>query len=267
MSNYTINNLSELTGAVGGDYVALWDVSASQTKKVTLTNIWAAVMATANTFTAGQVIAPVSTSDTGFSVNMPSGTTASMLVGRVAGTLRALLLFSSTTGYFKLEDVDLGSGNAGSYVSIGRNNNATNGAGFIRMVARGGSTYRVWIDNAGNARVHTADPTNANDLAGTVIGTQTSMAEAKNLLGEVGDPAEALRSIVEAAKTGLRRFTYKSGSFNGEEFEGVVTDLAPRYGMDRDSEHPAGKSLNEVQLFADLIRAVALIAEKVGIEL
>lgn len=61
----------------------------------------------------------------------------------------------------------------------------------------------------------------------------------------------------------VRGFTYKSGAFQGARFEGVVVDYAPAYGMDRDTEHPAGKSLNEVNILGDLLRAVAYLTERV----
>ena len=263
MANKTINDLTTQTAIVGTDYLPYWDVSAVATRKVTPNYINLILLGQGNTFTAGQIFAPTSTSDTGFTVNMPAGTTASAYIARMGGTLRSLSLFSDVTGYLHITDYDYGAGAAGSYVEVGRNTNASNGAGFIRMRARGSTTYRIWPDTAGQLRIHTADPTNANDVAGTVVGTQVSMADAKNLLGEVGDPREALKSIIDAAKNGLRRFNYKSGAFNNQEFEGIVTDLAPRYGLDRDEEHPTGKSLNEIQLFADLIQAVAYLAEKI----
>lgn len=62
----------------------------------------------------------------------------------------------------------------------------------------------------------------------------------------------------------VRRFVYRSGAFGGEEFEGVVTDLAPAYGMDRDEEQPAGKSLNEIQILGDLLRMVDSLAQRVA---
>ena len=62
----------------------------------------------------------------------------------------------------------------------------------------------------------------------------------------------------------VRRFTYKNGSFGGEEFSGLVVDYAPRYGMDRDADHPAGKSLNVVTAIGDLMIAVDYLAGRVA---
>lgn len=270
MGNKTINDLAALTGVASGDYVAMWDVSGSVTRKVTLSSIFDLLLAQASTFTNTITIAPTSTGASGLIVNQPAGTTNLGLRIQLAGTSYVYALYpghaNAASGAVIQADWDGGNNLAGPYLEIGRNTNATKaGAGFIRLRARGGSAYRVWIDNAGVARVHTADPIFDNDTAGTVIGAQTSSLDSKNILGDVGDPLDALRAIVAAAKTGLKRFDYKSGAFGGEEFEGIVTDFAPRYGMDRDEAHPAGKSLNEIQLLGDLIRSVALIAEKLGL--
>jgi len=43
---------------------------------------------------------------------------------------------------------------------------------------------------------------------------------------------------------------------NGEYFEGVIVEYAPRYGMDMDATHEAGRSLNNVTVIGDLLRAV-----------
>lgn len=61
----------------------------------------------------------------------------------------------------------------------------------------------------------------------------------------VGDPLsiDAVLASVQRGAEAVRRFTYKSGAYNGEEFSGIVTDYAPRYGMDRDEKRPAGRSL------------------------
>lgn len=77
---------------------------------------------------------------------------------------------------------------------------------------------------------------------------------------------KARRIVAERVRLGaeaVRRFVYRSGAFGGEEFEGVVTDLAPAYGMDRDEEQPAGKSLNEIQILGDLLRMVDSLAQRV----
>lgn len=161
-------------------------------------------------------------------------------------------------------EANLGAGH-GPHITIQRNNNAsTPAAGFLYMANRGGTGISLWFDQFGILRGNTTPPSSANDLAGAVIGSQTSSLDSKYILQNASaQPEEAIQHIVTAAKTALRRFTYKSGAFSHEEFEGIVTDFAPRYGMDRDEQHPAGKALNEIVLFHDLIRSVEYLYEKV----
>lgn len=265
MANKTINDLTALTGVVSADYVAVWDASGAVTRKVTLANIFDVLLGQSNTFTNTITIQPSSGTSHGQRIYMPSGTTSSALLAYYNNTLRIQALAQATFNYLMMRSDDLGTDAAGAYLGAGRNTNSgTPAAGHVQLDNRAGTVYRLWPDASGNLRIGTTAPNNANDSSGTVVGTQTSMADAKDLLGDVGDPSEALQAIVMAAQNGIKRFAYKSGAFGGEEFEGIVTDLAPRYGMDRDAEHPAGKSLNEIQLFGDLIRAVALIAERLG---
>lgn len=262
MANYTINNLTELTGTASGDFVPLWDTSASVTRKATLTNIFAAVFAAANTFTAGQTIAPASTSVNGLAINMPTGSTGNAVTTFLNSVQRVAIKATSTANYLHMIDDDLGNGNAGAFIQLGRNSNATNaGAGYLRFTARGAAVWRVWVDNVGALRIHSNDPTTANDTAGTIVGTQTSSLDSKNILGEAITGAEALESVVSAAKA-IKRFTYKSGAVNGEEFSGLIIDYAPRYGMDRDDDHKAGKSLNVINAIGDLMLAVSYLAER-----
>jgi hypothetical protein len=101
---------------------------------------------------------------------------------------------------------DLGNGNAGPVITLGRNTNATNtGAGSINFQSKAGTAGYVWQDNAGNMRIHTASPSNANDTAGTVIGTQTSTRDTKQDITEYTDYAAALQAVVQAP---LHTFKY-----------------------------------------------------------
>lgn len=269
MGNKTVSDLTALTSVASGDYALLWDVSAGGTRKATIANIFAVLLSQANTFTATQILAP-GTSSNGLEINIPAGSTAQAILVRVASNdFLRLYPFGNASypaGGMLMMPGDSGNNLPGPFIYVGSNTNATKpGAGYWRISNRAATSYRLWPDSSGNLRIGTSDPIYDNDASGTVVGTQTSMAEAKLILGEVGDPAEALRAIVEAARSGLRKFAYRSGAFNGEQFEGIITDLAPRYGMDRDKDHPAGKSLNEIQLLGDLIRAIALIADKLGL--
>lgn len=151
---------------------------------------------------------------------------------------------ATPTTILEIGTSDLGDGNAGPIITLGRNSNATNtGAGSLNFMSKAGTAGYVWQDNAGQLRINTAAPTNANDVAGTVIGTQSSSLASKNLTGAFTDYSSALSAIVDAP---LYDFTYKSGAYNNQEFTGIITDYSPIFGMDRDAAHPAGKSLNMI---------------------
>ncbi|MBI4121039.1 MAG: DUF5011 domain-containing protein [Parcubacteria group bacterium] len=107
-----------------------------------------------------------------------------------------------------------------------------------------------WTDDSSNLRVATTFPTNATD--GTVVGTQTSSLDSKNLSGEFTDYRGALNTILS---TDLYNFTYKSGSMNNQEFTGIITDYSPTFGMDRDAAHPGGKTFNPVTAFGYTVGA------------
>lgn len=273
MGNKTVNDLAALTGVASGDYALLWDVSASGTRKATIANIIAVLLAQTNTFTATQTVTPTTTTN-GVVINSPAGTTSGVpIVVQINGVNAARFIATDTVTNLYADNRNLGNNTQGPTLTAGRNTNA--GAegpapGVVNLFRANGSPTFLWFDNSALLRLNSAAPTGSSGTptvditAGTVVGTQTSSLDSKNILGDVGAPEEALWAIAEAAKM-LKRFEYKNGAFAGEQFEGVVTDYSPRYGMDRDAEHPFGKSLNEIQLLGDLIRAVALIAEKVGL--
>jgi len=170
---------------------------------------------------------------------------------------------NQTVSGIYLAAADMGS-SYGPHIVVSRNSNAsTPASGFMQIVNRGNSAYSIWPDNSGNLRIGTATPTNANDTSGTVVGTQTSSLDSKNILGPVRSADYAIEQVVLAARRALRQFQYKSGAFDYQIFEGIITDYAPRYGMDRDAAHPAGKSLNEIQLFSDLLLSVEWLYDRV----
>lgn len=252
MADRTITQLTVTTSAAAGDEIPIWVAASSVTRKITKANFMGGVLTGAGTVATG-----------GFTLTVPATGTAALL--GTANTFTQDITITKASGFAAviLNAIDNGSSN-GNRVLIGRNLNAsTPAAGTVAIENLGGSTYRIWPDTSGNIRTLAGNVTNANDTGGTVVGTQTSMAEAKNLYDDLTPISEVLAGIQQAAAAAVRRFTYKSGSFNGEQFEGVVTDLAPRYGMDRDAEHPAGKSLNEITLLGDLLRAVAYLVERV----
>lgn len=241
MALKTINDLTALTTPASTDLIGVWNVSAGRMRKSTLAQVVtqsgvAALLASANTFTAKQTITG-HTTGVGLAVNLttPGGNYNTIEAGNFDNT-------SST----------------GPRLLLGYNNNgSTPAAGSIAMRNLAGSGYIIWPDASGNLRIHSSAPTNATDTAGTVVGAQTSHASYKDVVGApVADDA-ALGHVVAAAAD-VRRFRYKSGAFGSQEFSGVVLDgpALHRYGEDADAEHPAGKTLNVVNAIGDLLLAV-----------
>lgn len=253
MADKTINTLdTELTTVGANDLIGVWDVAAAQYKKAKRSNVVGATITGGGTIALG-----------GYTLTVPASGTAALL--GVGNTFTQDQVISKAGAQLSLADGDNGASYGGRLIA-GRNNNAsTPAAGHVRLTNLSGGAYRIWPDASGILRIWTGDPTNANDTSGTVVGAQTSMAEAKLLADELTPIGEVLASIQQAAEQAVRRFSYRSGAFGGERFEGVVVDYAPRYGMDRDDEHPTGKSLNEITLLGDLLRAVAWLAERVAV--
>lgn len=223
MARY-IENLNSCTDPTSGDYLWIVDASAAAADKDRKVDVGLfAQKAVANTFTAAQ--------------------TAAIWVASVG---------------------DNGSGGQGGTIQALRNTNATNGApgDMVMQRADGTANCHFYVDNSSNLRVlNNTVPTNSNLTTGTVVGTQTSSLDSKDVIEGISSIEDVL-AAVQAGAEAVRRFTYKNGAFNGEEFEGVVVDYAPHYGMDRDAQHAAGKSLNLVNAVGDLLRAVAWLVER-----
>lgn len=264
MARY-IENLNECTDPTSGDYLWIVDASASASDKDRKVNVGKFPrLAVANTFTAAQTVSAGGAA-TALTANMAASNTGIALALGYDGATTGAAYARATLSGWDLLTRDLGAGQYGSYYQAGRNSYASGpAAGFVRLENKDGTYYSLWPDASGNLRIlATSRPTNANDTAGTVVGAQTSSKDAKRLQAKskrlpIDDVLAAVREGAEA----VRRFTYKSGAFNNEEFEGVVVDYAPRYGLDRDDTHPAGKSLNVVVAIGDLLRAVAWLVER-----
>lgn len=234
-----ITDLASLTTVADDDVLPIYDTSTTTDKKITRANLVGSLLLT---------------------INAAAGDSQRW---QYSGTTRARIEQQSNVSQFVLEDFD-NTSSYGTRIICGRNSNAlTPAAGHLRLVNLGGTAYRIWPDTSGNVRIGTSDPTNANDTSGTVVGTQTSSLDAKNITGDPL-PAVDILAAVQAGAEAVRRWTYRNGAYNGEEFSGVVVDYAPRYGMDRDAEHPAGKSLNVATVIGDLLLAVANLAERVA---
>lgn len=237
MTRY-LEDLNECTAPTTGDYLWIYDASAGSTDKDRKVNISEfALTGAANTFAAAQTIEYV-----GATLNLKATT------GK---------------GLFYIYGADNGTA-GGGLILIGRNTNASTPAvGSLEYLDKSGTAWFVFPDDSGVMRIMDSAPISTTDTGGTVIGAQTSMAAAKYLYSELSPIDEVLRRIADGADA-VRTFVYKSGAYNREKFEGVVTDYAPAYGVDRDEEHPAGKSLNEIQIAGDLLRAVAWLSKRVA---
>ena len=238
MTRY-LEQANECTDPVAGDFLWIYNASAGATdkdQKVDITRF--GVKANTGTWTATQTFAP-SAGSSGIALTTPTNQTVSMLA---------------------LSAADCGAG-YGPHISISRNSNAsTPSAGWLQVVSRSNTAYSLWVDNSGNVRVGTSTPTNANDASGVVCGTQTSSLDRKNVIDEFTDYNSALNAIID---TPIYNFTYKSGAFNGERFTGIITDYSPIFGLDKDDEHPDGKSLNEVTAHGYEMAAIKALNKKI----
>lgn len=204
-----------------------------------------AVVSRANTFTQAQTIA-LATQTTALKITLPTG--------------------SGNVNAFEIDSYDNGAAQ-GPRLLIGRNNNAsTPSAGVLALRPLTNNAFFIWVDASGLLRIGTGSaPTNATDTsAGSVVGDQTSNIAMKDIAGTAIPDADALAAIVEAADA-VQRFTYKSGAYSGQEFSGIVLEgeTLGRYGKDASTDYPAGRSLNDVNLFGDLVKAIRYLAARV----
>ena len=242
MADLAVTSLGTASDALAsGDYFMVVDasdtaMSANGTnKKLAESRVALTGRTPTQTFTGKQAITPDATG-TCLAINTPTDNGTS---------------FGISLGSY---DNSAGSGTG---IQLGRNSNAgTPSSGRIRFVSLSGSSHDIWIDDSGLVRTHTAAPTNATDTAGTVVGDQTSALAMKNLSKE---PVSSIKDTMARIATGaasVARFTFETGAYNGQEFEGVIVDNAPDYGQDKNAEFPAGKSLNIIGILGDLLRAV-----------
>lgn len=87
-------------------------------------------------------------------------------------TLASAIGFSLPQYNLSIASVTLGSGVSGPSITIGRN--VTGAPATLRLSDRTGTIRFLFIDAAGNLRVHSSAPTDVTgDLIGTVVGNQT----------------------------------------------------------------------------------------------
>ena len=240
-----ITDLATVAGSAltSADYLVANDSGTD--KKVAATD-YAAVGKT-NTFAAAQVI------------TLSSGKNLS---AQYSGSERAYI--QANTGYGSLVAVgaDNGAGQAAELVATKNTNASTPAPGMMVCQAADGVYSFLYPDNSDVWRTKVTAATNATIAAGTVVGDQTSMAAAKHISDELSPLSDVLTRIAAGADA-VRRFVYRNGRYNGEQFEGVVTDYAPDYGKDATDDAPQGQALNEINIMGDLLRAVAYLTERV----
>ncbi len=249
----TANYLGRSSGAV---------IYAQDGKALTLpASGTAATRQAANTFAAGQTINS-GADGVLLAIDAVAGATTRTIDLKYNGALRAYMQFTASLSLWRLSAFDNGSGVGPLSVVYHNNNASTPAAGALGLAMSTGALRYLWADPAGLLRIHTAQPTNATDTAGSVIGDQTSALAAKTVLESLSGLDDVWERI-QAGAEAVKRFVYKSGAYNNQEFEGVVIDYAPAYGKDRDEEFPAGKALNDVNILGDLLRAVTNLAARV----
>lgn len=146
----------------------------------------------------------------------------------------------------------------GQQVIVGANISGNGAAGSLVVRTKLNVSNYLWSDNSstpGQLRISTAPPNeNAtpSDTSGTVVGTQASSLDTKNVLGDGIAPLDALAIILH---TPITRFTYKGGSYSGTVFHGIIAEESPEFAMDPDAAHPDGRSFNPVSAFGYTVQA------------
>ncbi len=229
MTRY-IEDLNENTAPVSGDYLLCYDASAGSTDKDRKVNVSKfAVLAVANAFTTTQSFSYAAGTAVNQAIDLPSQ--------------------ANGTGW-------------GPFISIGRNTNGSTPApGWIRIFEADGGSCEIFPDNSGIWRTTEGNaPSSAVFPSATVVGSQSSSLDTKDVISEFTDYDGALAAILAAP---LYDFTYKNKRFNGEKFTGIITDYSPIFGMDRDVAHPGGKALNEVTAFGYTAAAIKAIIRRI----
>ncbi len=248
-----LEQANECTDPTTGDFLWVYDASAGATDKDRKVNISRfAILANAQSFTTTQTVAPA-TNANGLNINMPVSNTASGLQILYNSTLAFNFLAQPAARALQVSAFDNGS-SVGANVQIGHNSNAsTPAAGHLLIYNRNASYYSIWPDASGNLRiVNSAQPTNATDTSGTVVGAQTSHAALKeDITPWNGDGA--LDAVLAC-----RLFGYRfKGDESQRQYHGIVINDDDRGAWF--SENDAGNqtpALNERNLFGYLIAAI-----------
>lgn len=143
----------------------------------------AALLETANVFTAAQkfgagagtaqvAIKSQAAGTIGLIVDTTASPTGDVLRLDKNGT--AMIRFDiDGAPQIQLQPYDNGAA-SGPTLTIRENTNATTpSAGVLRLYNLNGTAHYIWVDATGDLRINTSAPTNANDTAGVVVGSQS----------------------------------------------------------------------------------------------
>ena len=218
-----------LTAQTGTTNAAAIYVSAAPTGATNNYALWVAggrtlldtlQVGSGGTFTGQAYIKSAAAGTIGLVVDTAASPSADAQQWMVNTTIAAAFKLFTTQTQIGFSSRDLGSDVVGAEIFVGRNTNATPGAGTVRFTEADGDSLYVWIDNSNLVRVGATAPNNTNQGGGTVVGDQTSWHEAKHIVGpsRIGQ-AEALSTLLA---TQVYDFAYRDGAYNGRIFSGLV---------------------------------------------
>ena len=178
------------------------------------------------------------------------GGTTSLMSLQNSGGSNAELLLRGRSGISA-------NGTYGVILTLQRSTGTANTPGMILWNSADNAFNFMWVDDSDQLRIGAApegDGSPAN-TDGTVVGTQTSQLEIKNILAEQeASTGDALELVL---KTRVFDFTYKNGSYNGETFTGIVTNYSPWFGMD------GGRVLNNVNALGLMVLSVQNLQQQI----
>lgn len=198
----------------------------------------------------------VGATDTGIGVNSGSAAILEMVVGS-----RSAVWASDGSLSVIGRAFGTGVGGFGAYLAAGRNSSGGGAPGMLRVTDKAGTDQGVWSDSTGVLRIGATFPSEATgDTGGTIVGTQTSTRDTKNILGGFTDYRGALDAILRAP---IYLFTYKGGRFGATVFTGIVADEFPQVMMDPSPDHPEGRSFSPVSAFGYTAAAIKALQQEI----
>ena len=210
------------------------------------------------TLTLGNDVSLTNAGDAGLLTQRPvsaDGTFA--LVSDFAGTSVLGVITTLASRTVSVSSAAMGTGAVpGPVLAVGRNSSGSTAPGTVLLRAKDNTANFLWVDTSSDLRTATAAPEEdgtPSDTSGTVVGTQTSMASTKNILGRNTSTRQALDRIL---RTPVYTFTYRNGAYNGTVFQGITTDDSPEFGMDPDPATLQMRSFNPVSAFGYTVLAI-----------